>query len=291
MLRCKVMTNLPLACLVAAACMLRCDALRKGFGAAPPKSRRPQLTGVAKKFYTEHEGDLDSVQADLFGHYLQNMRARDPDLYADLVKAQRRDEAATARGKEALVALTWDVIADCLPVMGGEDAAMTAKLAACAAAVPPGAVLDVGCGDGAMVPHLARAGVLESYVGIDVSERMVAAARRRHPKRTFEAVGFLDYVGGPFDSVLFAGSLQFFAGAAEALGAAAALLKPGGAVVVAHARGAAFVRDEARGNPATARPLPTLDELAAAAAPLGLDVASAGDNLEAAYLVVLKRRG
>ena len=44
-------------------------------------------------------------------------------------------------------------------------------------------VIDVGCGDGAMVPHLrARA----AYCGVDLSARMVSLARRRHPDARLE---------------------------------------------------------------------------------------------------------
>ena len=48
------------------------------------------------------------------------------------------------------------------------------------------AVLDVGCGDGALLPHLLRAGAdAGRYLGIDLSARMVAAAAAAHPAATF----------------------------------------------------------------------------------------------------------
>lgn len=43
-------------------------------------------------------------------------------------------------------------------------------------------VLDVGCGIGALVPHLAP---LCYYTGIDINPRMVAAARVAHPIQRF----------------------------------------------------------------------------------------------------------
>ena len=45
-----------------------------------------------------------------------------------------------------------------------------------------GPVLDVGCGPGTVTAHLAELGVDVS--GVDLSPRMVAHARRRHPALT-----------------------------------------------------------------------------------------------------------
>src|SRR3712207_1374507 len=43
---------------------------------------------------------------------------------------------------------------------------------------PGQAVLDVGCGQGVLAPHIARAGAL--YTGVDASEQLLRFARRRH---------------------------------------------------------------------------------------------------------------
>ena len=57
----------------------------------------------------------------------------------------------------------------------------------------PGAtVVDLGCGDGIMAGPLTARGV--SYVGVDVSEQRVEAARRRHPGVEFVASAQEDYV-------------------------------------------------------------------------------------------------
>jgi hypothetical protein len=53
------------------------------------------------------------------------------------------------------------------------------------------------------------------------------------------------------DVVLFNGVIQFFPSISEALRKAQSMLKPCGRVVIAHANGAAFVRNERRGNPNT----------------------------------------
>jgi len=67
---------------------------------------------------------------------------------------------------------------------GGLSSSMRAKIetiARCAASAGP-AVIDVGCGDGAFWPHLKRAGAKpSSYLGLDLSERMIRIAAAAHP--------------------------------------------------------------------------------------------------------------
>ena len=48
-------------------------------------------------------------------------------------------------------------------------------------------LLDLGCGPGLLLDHLSAAGRLDEleYTGLDFSEAMVAAARRRHPSCQF----------------------------------------------------------------------------------------------------------
>ena len=75
------------------------------------------------------------------------------------------------------------------------------------------------------------------------------------------------------------------------LAACDARLAPGGRVVAAHVRGAAFVREERRGNPSLVRDLPTPAELEEAG-PFRVVHAgeSRGGDLDDFYLVVLERR-
>lgn len=258
-------------------------AAKKGFGAKPEKKRtKATLGGGAKRLLAEH-GDLDAAQAARFDEYLGKLEASDAALHAEVVAA--RAGGGSRRGRDALCAATWDTIADFAP-LAGRDAAMDANLARIAAAASPGAVLDVGCGDGALVPCLARAGAdMGGYVGVDLSRRMVAAAEARHPARTFVAGSFLDLeYGRTFDSVVFSGALQFFPDPKIALDACRPLLADGGAVVVAHVRGAAFVREEARDNPALVIPLPDVGAYAA----LGYDVVDAAPDPERFYLARLR---
>ncbi|UQI46056.1 class I SAM-dependent methyltransferase [Streptomyces sp. HU2014] len=107
------------------------------------------------------------------------------------------------------------------------------------AAVPPGcaAALDVGCGDGLLARALAsRARVV---TGVDRSGEMIRQARAgggRWPSVRFVEADFLD----PPPGVLEEGGYGFVSAVAvvhhvafaEALGAMAALLAPGGRLVV-----------------------------------------------------------
>ena len=137
------------------------------------------------------------------------------------------------------------------------------------------------------MPHLkARA----AYCGVDLSARMVSLARRRHPDARFERAGFFEFVAGgeeaAWDTILFVAALQFFPDVDAVLAACAARLAPGGRVVVAHVRGAAFVREERRGNPAVVEALPAVEDLLAAG---GFGLVHAEEDLDDFYLVVLER--
>ena len=123
-----------------------------------------------------------------------------------------------------------------------------------------------------------------------ISARMVSLARRRHPDARFERAGFFEFVAGreeaAWDTILFVAALQFFPDVDAVLAACAARLAPGGRVVVAHVRGAAFVREERRGNPAVVEALPAVEDLLAAG---GFGLVHAEEDLDDFYLVVLER--
>ena len=70
----------------------------------------------------------------------------------------------------------------------------------------------MGCGDGSTLPFLRGAGADDArYCGLDLSGRMIAAARAAHPAATFEQAGFFGAaLAAPprrYDCVLFNGSL------------------------------------------------------------------------------------
>jgi demethylmenaquinone methyltransferase/2-methoxy-6-polyprenyl-1,4-benzoquinol methylase len=300
---------------VLASCSAGANALA-GFGkpskksGPPPKKKAkrktdklpqdiPPLADDANKALRDANGDLNTAQALHFNRALARVQAAEPALF-DKIAAQRLDDGDV---HAKLVELTWDTIAAFSQPAGEPAAEVSRRLdriaRACCHEVNSGgqAVLDVGCGDGAALPFLESAGAeLDAYVGLDLSRRMLDAARRKHSAVAFEHAGFDDYVRMTerrFDAVLFNGSLQFFADQEDAIARAAALLGPreGSRVVIAHANGGAFVRDEARGNPATVRStMPSLAELRAMAERLGLRLDCADDDagLDDFYLVALE---
>lgn len=46
-------------------------------------------------------------------------------------------------------------------------------------------ILDVGCGNGALIPFLVKQFPQLSYVGVDVSAPLIESARRRYPQHSF----------------------------------------------------------------------------------------------------------
>ena len=73
-------------------------------------------------------------------------------------------------------------------------------------------VLDVGCGTGALVPHLPTN--VTRYVGIDISAEAVGVCRNKNllgTGRTFQATSFDDYVPQePFQVIVFNEMLYYY---------------------------------------------------------------------------------
>ena len=285
-----------------------------GFGSAPV-AKLPKLDAKAKKLLQQLDGNVDAAQEQHFQGALQRLSRDDPALFDELMGADGGLPTGAAHAK--LVELFWDAVAVYMParkraVDGGLGAKMRAKveaIAGCATASGP-AVLDVGCGDGAMLPHLLRAGAAKAqYLGLDVSPRMVELASAAHPGAAFRAAEFLDLTptaDAPYDCCLLNGASQFFADQQALVAAAAAWVRPGGRVVLSHAQGAAFVADEHRGNPAVARsPLPDPLQLKDLAEALAMELLPAEECVagglvageqhtlegESFYLVALQKAG
>jgi cyclopropane fatty-acyl-phospholipid synthase-like methyltransferase len=73
---------------------------------------------------------------------------------------------------------------------------------------PDHSILDVGCGQGDMLGFLRASGLSARYVGMDVSERMIALAQR-FPNEHFLCADFLDEsVAEEFDWVLAVGTFN-----------------------------------------------------------------------------------
>ena len=244
------------------------------------------------------------------------MEDAQPELFAALKSDPTREDCHAA-----IVEITWDAIAAFLPVTHSPvpTPAAQKKLAAiaragCDGVNPSPATLDVGCGNGLLLPFLAACGAPpDKYRGIDLSGRMIQVAQRALERKvaadptyagaTFDELNFKDLVaegGDRYDAIYFNAALQFLK-LDDALAAAAKLLAPGPAsrLVLSHLNGAAFVRKEREESASTViSTMPSLAELEAAAEPLGLQVAipsffgTEPEEIEAAmedfYLVVLR---
>lgn len=98
-------------------------------------------------------------------------------------------------------------------------------------------ILDIGSGQGVLAPFIAGAGA--SYVGVDASPRLLALARKRHGKDGTFVVGdarnlgaILDLALASFDAAVFLLSLQDMDPMEPVLASAAAMLKPGGRLIL-----------------------------------------------------------
>ncbi len=113
---------------------------------------------------------------------------------------------------------------------------------------PPGPILDVGSGEGALLAALGRRG--RQAVGLEQGEQ---AARTRFDVRAIELADF-DERSGEWAAVVFWHSLEHLREPRAALRRAAALLAPGGVLVVAVPEPRQLAGAVARGPLARARP-------------------------------------
>ncbi len=98
-----------------------------------------------------------------------------------------------------------------------------------------GAVLDVGCGPGALAPSLHARG--HRFCGVDLSPGVLAVARRRHGALARTAfvradMGRLPFADGRFDAVVAMGALEYTADPVASLAELARVARPGGHLVV-----------------------------------------------------------
>jgi trans-aconitate methyltransferase len=115
----------------------------------------------------------------------------------------------------------------------GRWSAMLAERLLDAVPLPPGAaVLDAGCGTGALAAALARRDPAARITGTDLSEAFLAAARVRVPGAAFRQgdITHLPDADGAFDAALSLLVLQFVPDRAAAVAELARVTRPGGIV-------------------------------------------------------------
>ena len=166
----------------------------------------------------------------------------------------------------------------------------TKQIVAAAKLEKSDSVLDVGTGIGVLIPHIQRLGV-RHIVGCDLSEAMLAEARRRYPEMEFWRGDVVDLPPdfGPFDAIFFNAVFGNLWSQRDALKASSERLARRGRIVISHPMGAAFAEALAAKNPGMIlHPLPDENRIAELieGLPLTVDVFHDEKNL---YLCVLMR--
>ena len=109
--------------------------------------------------------------------------------------------------------------------------------------IPPGLVLDVGCGPGHLANAMQASG--RQVIGLDKDPRQIRIAKRNHPKLDLcpgeaEALPFVD---NSFDAVVTSESFHHWQNRRAGLAEAFRVLKPGGQLLVIEGAGD-VTRDE-----------------------------------------------
>jgi ubiquinone/menaquinone biosynthesis C-methylase UbiE len=132
-----------------------------------------------------------------------------------------------AGGYEALYQNAWSAL---------EDRALAVQLASLALPEEP-VVLDLGCGTGLGGVLLAGEGISAHYTGIDISHRMLARARQRHPDAEFVEAsveqGLETFEDETFDLVMaIFSTLSYFSDPPLTLRQAHRVLRPQGHLLI-----------------------------------------------------------
>jgi ubiquinone/menaquinone biosynthesis C-methylase UbiE len=159
----------------------------------------------------------------------------DPVLVADRERlaAVRAARAEAAQSYFASVARDWDRLRS----LHVPDDAVEAAVEAAVGEGSPGAMLDLGTGTGRMLERIAPK--FGRAVGVDASHAMLAVARANLEKAGLARVELrqgdihaLPFTRGSFDLVIIHQVLHFLDDPGRALREAAAMLAPGGRLIV-----------------------------------------------------------
>jgi len=221
------------------------------------KDSLPTLSTEAKKLLKQYKNDVDSAST----AYFQSQMMKTSLSSDDNTKEEQHLER---------VAATWNTIALFLPndYKHGVDLKIQRRLQCIADAASlqsmEKSVLDVGCGDGSLVPYLFAPfktndenanKVWKAYKGLDISQIMIDLAQERWSQMIAPqqwTVGSFPHTEEKFDVIIFNGSLQFFPDTNETLKQAYHLLNKGGRIVISHVNGSTFVKEECIKNPGVA---------------------------------------
>lgn len=184
-----------------------------------------KLSSDAAALLEEVNGDAEKARTSYMGYTLAFVKEEMPELY-DRIKTDPTHPDA----HRALVEITWDAIAAFLPVTHSSKLTEAAqkKLTAVARAGcdgtsdSPMATLDVGCGNGLLLPFLLACDAPASaYRGIDVSDGMIERAKAAHENdplcagARFEGMSFGELLeekdadsSVSFDSIFFNGAIR-----------------------------------------------------------------------------------
>ena len=152
-------------------------------------------------------------------------------------------------------------------------------------------VLDIGCGTGVMIPHYLARGAAE-VVGVDISPKMLEAARRKFPMPTvsfLHADAEIHAFAPEYDVCVVYNAFPHFPNPEALVQNLAGALRPGGTLTIAHGSSRAEIdrrHMEAAGE--VSRHLPSDDGLRALLAPY-FDVTLLAANNEMLQIVGAKR--
>ncbi len=126
----------------------------------------------------------------------------------------------------------------------------TEQIVVAAKLKPNDRVLDVGTGIGVLSPHIQRFGVWD-IIGCDLSEPMLAEARKRYPGVKFWHGDVIDIPSalGPFDAIFFNAVFGNMWSQQDTLRISAGHLNRNGRIIISHPMGSAFAKELAAQDP------------------------------------------